>query len=102
MPPSLLEFSWYFLDQGMPGHVARFFLNHKNFFKKLLTNPKIWCIIRVQKERRIKEMTRERMLDDFCKWFGLEDERTIVFASMCEDPAITDEFLENVYMNLAK
>ena len=47
-------------------------------------------------------MTRDKMLDDFYTWFGFEDERTIVFASMCEDPAITDEFLENVYMNLAK
>lgn len=47
-------------------------------------------------------MSREKMLNDFCAWFGFEDGRTIVFASMCEDPAITDEFLENVYMNLAK
>ena len=44
-------------------------------------------------------MTRDKMLDDFCTWFGFEDERTIVFASMCEDPAITDEFLEAISKN---
>lgn len=46
---------------------------------------------------------KERMMDDMIKKFGYEDNRTIAFCGMCENPEVSDFSINEVYedfMNL--
>ena len=39
---------------------------------------------------------REMLIDRMIRIYGFEDDRVLDFANMCEDPTITDGFLENI------
>lgn len=40
---------------------------------------------------------KERMMDDIIKKFGYEDNRTIAFCGMCENPEVSDFSIKEVY-----
>ena len=52
------------------------------------------------KKVRLFEMTKARkesMMDDIIKKFGYEDNRTIAFCGMCENPEVSDFSINEVY-----
>lgn len=40
---------------------------------------------------------KEKMMDDIIKKFGYEDNRTIAFCGMCENPEVSDFSINEVY-----
>lgn len=45
-------------------------------------------------------LLKEEMCNNVIKFFGMEDERVIVFLSLCEDERFTIEYLNEVYESL--